>query len=187
MVHWFGGLLLSLVLTGIGWCQTDICEGYQDSPDAPHTGPLRFNVIHLGFVGDDSYVLIIDPQGHRFGVDSSGKAVAREIVRGFYEDDETAAMDTNLPPRRHPREMTIHFAKSGKYRIAMTARTASAQWLKVAANTCGKAWSTEMTIPPARAGTVTQLTLLYDARGKVEPQLASESSLRLSFRAERRP
>jgi hypothetical protein len=135
---------------------------------------LRFNVIHLGFVGDDSYVLVIDPQGHRFGVDSSGKAVPKGIVRAFYEDDETAAMDTNLPAGRHPREMTIHFAKSGKYRIAMTARTASAQWLKVAANTCGKAWSTEMPIPPAGAGTVTHLTLLYDGRSKVGPQLIKD-------------
>lgn len=170
-------LLFCLFVTGVASGQKDICEGYVDSADAPHQGPLRFNVIHIAFSFADSYVLIADPEGRRFGVDSSGKPVKREIVRGFYEDDDIAEMDTNLPPKRQPREMTIYFARSGKYLIVVTGRSISSQWLKVQTNTCGKPWKQEITIPAAPIGTITRMTLVYDSQARQDPRvLIGESS-----------
>jgi hypothetical protein len=187
MIHRIAALFLVLGFAAAGWCQKDPCEGYQDSPDAPHHGPRRFNVVHVAFSGADSFVLIADPNGHRFGIDSDGKQSPREIVRGFYEDDNTAEMDTNLPAERLPRVMTIHYAQAGKYLITLTARKGKSQWLKISTSTCGQHWNKEITLPTAPAGTVTRVTLVYDPHGKEEPQvLVNERSLGPSAKGKQR-
>ncbi len=171
MAFRLAALLFCALLASGGWCQKDICEGYIDSPDAPHKGPRRFNLISIAFSLADSYVLVVDPEGHRFGVDSSGKRIRSEIAQAFYEDDNTAEMDTNMLPARQPREMTIQFAKSGNYLITVTARKNASLWLSFQTGTCGKVWKHEITIPAARAGTVSRMTLVYDAHAMQEPRL----------------
>lgn len=167
----FAILLFCVFLANVGWCQQDICQGYQQTPDAPHQGPSRFNGIDIAFSLVDSYVLIVDPEGHRFGIDSSGKPVRREIVRAYYQDDNTAEMDTNLLAARKPREMSIDYAQSGKYLLVITARTNTGQSLKLRTSTCGKIWRREITIPASKKGSISRFTLVYDSHAKEEPQI----------------
>ncbi|HET9790157.1 MAG TPA: hypothetical protein VFR08_02530, partial [Candidatus Angelobacter sp.] len=156
-------LSFCLMLAAAAWSQQqDMCAGYQDSPDAPHKGPRKFNVIHLGFASGDSALLVVDPQGHRFGVDNRTKAARREISRAFYEDDNTAENDTGLSPVRKPREITLHYAQSGAYLIVLTARRSADQWLKVRTSTCGKRWQKEITVAASK-GAASTFTLIYDA------------------------
>jgi len=164
-------LIICLFAAGLACGQTDPCEGYIDSPDAPHSGPRRFNVIRVAFALADSYVLIVDPEGHRFGIDSNGKRIPSEIPHAFYEDDNTTEMDTNLPRERQPQEMTVDFAKSGKYLIIITARKPAGQWLKIRTNTCDKVWEQAITIPAERTGAISRRTLVYDSHAKKEPQV----------------
>lgn len=165
-------LLFFVLMATAVWSQPqDICAGYQDSPDAPHPGPHKFNVIHLAFAHANSDVLIVDPQGHRFGVGASGKAVPREMPRAFYEDDSTAENDTLMPRAEQPREITIHYAQSGKYLIAITARKDAAQWLKLKTSTCGRRWQKEVTVPASHKNTVSRFIFIYDSHAKQEPQL----------------
>lgn len=160
-----------LLLAAAALSQQDVCAGYQDSPGAPHKGPRKFNVIHLGFSNGDSALLVVDPQGRRFGVDGRSKAVIREIPRAFYEDDNTAENDTGLARARQPREITIHYAQSGAYLILLTARKDDGQWLKVRTNTCGKRWQKEIMVPASPKAAVSSFTLIYDSHAKAEPQL----------------
>jgi hypothetical protein len=164
-------LAFCLLLTVPGWTQSDPCENYQDSPTAPHKGPRKFNVINLGYASADIAVLIADPQGHRLGVDAKGNNFFGEITRGFYEDDNTAEMDTNLPKGSRPREMTIHYASSGRYLITVTHKHAGKHWLKIRTSTCGSHWSKEVTLPSAGKGAVSHLTFIYDSHARAEPQL----------------
>jgi hypothetical protein len=169
-------LLFCLFLAIPGWTQSDACENYQDSPNAPHKGPRKFNVISLGYASADIAVLISDPQGHRLGVDTKGKKFFGEITRSFYEDDNTAEMDTNLPKSSQPREMTIHYAASGRYLITVTHKHGGKHWLKIRTSTCGKHWSKELTLPSAGKGAVSNLIFMYDSHAQVEPQLLPDQS-----------
>jgi hypothetical protein len=153
------------------WSQQDVCSGYQDSPDTPHKGPRKFNVIHLAFSQANIDVLIVDPLGRRFGVDANGQAVPREIPRAFYEDDNAAESDTTLSRAEQPREITIHYALSGNYLIAITARKDAAQWLKLRTSTCGRRWQKTITVPASHKEMVSRFTLIYDSHAKEEPQL----------------
>jgi len=170
--------LFCLFVSSAMWSQQDVCAGYQESPDTPHQGPRKFNAIHLAFSQANSDVLIVDPQGHRFGVDASGKAVPREIVRAFYEDDNTAQSDTQLTQAEKPREITIHYAQAGTYMIAITARKDAAQWLKLRTSTCGKRWKKEITVPASHKGAVARFTLIYDSHAKEEPKLLAGDQTR---------
>lgn len=165
-------ILLCLFLAMPGRAQNDPCENYQSSPNAPHKGPRKFNVIRIGFASADSHVLVVDPEGHRFGTDAHGKVASSEIARAFYEDDNTAQMDTNLPKERQPREMTIDYAQSGKYQITLVARGSKSQLLIIKTNTCGRHWSKPVTVPGSAKGAIAQFTLTYDSHAKLEPQLA---------------
>ncbi len=120
----------------------------------------------------DSYVLLVDPEGHRFGVDSSGKPVPREIVRGFYEDDDTAEMETNLPAERQPQVMSIDEAASGRYVITVTARRNTKQWLKIMLWTRTKLWKQEFMLSAMAAGTAAKLSFAYDFHSEKEPQVS---------------
>ena len=164
-------LLFCLSVTTVMWSQQDFCAGYQDSPEAPHHGPRKFNVMSFAFSEANSDVLVADPQGHRFGRDPSGKGTLREISRAFYEDENTAEMDSNKPPAERPSEITIHYVQSGAYVIFLTARNDRAQWLKLRTSTCGKRWEKEISVPQSRKGVVYKFTLLYDSHAKAEPQL----------------
>ncbi len=160
-----------LLLVAAAWAQQDPCAGYQDSPDAPHKGPRKFNVIHLGYAGAGSALLVIDPQGRRFGMEGRSKAAVREIPRAFYEDDNTAQSDTGLPPVRQPREITIHYARSGSYRIVLTGKKGAEQWLKIRTSTCGKRWQKQVTVPSSGKAATFTFTLIYDSHAVAEPQL----------------
>ena len=168
-------LSFCLLLAAPAWSQQDPCAGYQDSPDAPHHGPGKFNVMHLGFAGAGASLLVIDPQGRRFGSEGHSHAPFREIPRAFYEDDSTAQADTGLPTARQPREITIHYAQSGTYRILITGRKSSERWLKVSTNTCGKRWQKQITLPASASAAVSTLTLIYDSHATAEPQLLDSS------------
>lgn len=165
---------LCLLLAAAASAQQDVCAGYQDSPGAPHKGPRKFNVIHLGYAGADSSLLVIDPQGRRFGTEGHSKVAVREIPRAFYEDDNTAQSDTGLPPARQPREITIHYAQSGSYRIVVTARKEAEPWLKVRTSTCGKRWQKQATVPASGKAATFTFTLIYDAHAVGEPQLVED-------------
>lgn len=164
-------LLFWLLMTAIAWPQQDICSGYQQSPDSPHKGPRKFNTIHLAFAHSNTDVLIFDPRGHRFGVGAPGKTLLREIPRAFYEDDSTAENDSGLPRSERPREISIHYAQSGRYLIVLTAAKNKAPWLKVKTSTCGKRWQKEVTAPVSPEGTVARFTLIYDSHAGSDPQL----------------
>lgn len=164
-------LLFCLLVSTVMWSQQDLCSGYQDSPEAPHNGPMKFNLISFAFSEANSDVLVADPKGHRFGTDPSGKGTLREISRAFYEDDDTAEMDSNKLPGERPREITIHFVQTGAYLISLTARNDGAQWLKLRTSTCGKHWKKEISVPQSRKGVVYRFTLVYDSHAKAEPQL----------------
>ena len=164
-------LLFCLFVTTSIWSQQDVCAGYQDSPEAPHEGPSRFNLISVAFSQADSSVLVADPQGHRFGADPSGKGTLREIARAFYEDDDTAEMDTDWPASQRPTEITIHYVQTGSYLISVTARKDGVQRLKLRASTCGKRWKKEISVPQSRKGVVYKFTLIYDSHATAEPQL----------------
>ncbi len=165
-----------LLLTAPGWSQQqDLCAGYQDSPDAPHHGPRKFNVIHLGFAGAGASLLLVDPEGRRFGFDGHSRAALREIPRAFYEDDNTAQADTGLPLARQPREITVHYAQCGTYRILITGRRNSERWLKVSTDTCGKRWQKQITLPASPKAGISWLTLIYDSHATAEPRLLDSS------------
>lgn len=151
--------------------QQDPCAAYQGSADAPHKGPRKFNVITIAYSFANSEVLVADPEGHRFGKEPGGKGVLREIVRAFYEDDNTAEMDTNMLSSQKPREIVIDFVHSGAYLLSVTAQSKNPQWLRVKTFTCGRRWSKEITVPASRAGVITRFTLVYDSHAKAEPQL----------------
>jgi hypothetical protein len=155
----------------LSWSQQDPCSGYQESADSPHKGPRKFNVITIAYSLANSEVMVADPEGHRFGKDPNGKGVLREIARAFYEDSNTAELDTNMLANERPREIVIDFVRSGAYLLVITAQSKQPQWLRTKTFTCGKRWSKEFTIPASQAGAISRYTLLYDSQGKMEPQL----------------
>jgi hypothetical protein len=178
-------ILLAFLLAVPALAQSDPCENYQSSPDAPRQGPRKFNVIRIAFASADSYVMVVDPAGHRFGTDAHGKAVSSEIARAFYEDDNTAQMDTNLPKERKAREMTLDYAQSGKYQIILAARGSSGQPLMIKTSTCGRRWSKQITVPARAKGAAACFTLIYDSHAKQEPQLVENDQPRSDKRSKR--
>jgi len=152
--------------------EADPCAGYVDSPNSPHTGPRKFNLISIAYSSADSYVLIVDPAGRRFGRDSAGKQVYTEIPQSLYEDQWLAETDTHLPASAKPEEMTIDFAPSGSYVIVVTSRKPAKQILFVQTTTCGKRWKKEIPVPQPRKGVVYKFTLVYDSHAKAEPHFA---------------
>lgn len=151
--------------------KADPCAGYVDSPNSPHPGPRKFNLISIAYSGADSYVLIVDGAGRRFGRDSANKRVYIEIPQSLYEEDWLAETDTHLPASANPEEMTIDFAQSGSYAIVVTSRKPAKQILLVLTSTCGKRWKKEISVPQALEGIVYRFTLVYDSHAKAEPQL----------------
>jgi len=146
----------------------------QTAPSGSSHEKLR-GYIMIGYSSTDSYVLVVDPEGHRFGVDSCGKPVPREIVRGFYEDDDTAQMETDLPPERQPQVISIDEPRSGKYRVVVTARKNGNEWLKVKVWTKNKLWKQEFTIPSAAAGSIAPLSLKWEFLSESEPEVLMQS------------
>ena len=151
--------------------EADPCAGYVDSANSPHTGPLKFNLIRIAYAGADSYVLIVDGAGRRFGRDSVNKRVYIEIPQSLYEEDWLAEADTHLPASAKPEEVTIDFAQSGSYVIVVTSRKPAKQILLVLTSTCGKRWKKEISVPQAREGIVYRFTLVYDSHAKAEPRV----------------
>lgn len=160
-----------LLMSSLSWSQQDPCAGYQESADLPHKGPRKFNVITIAYSLANSDVMVADPEGHRFGKDPNGKGVLREIVRAFYEDSNTAEMDTNMVASEKPREIVIDFVRSGAYLLVVTAQSKKPQLLRIKTFTCGKRWSKEFIIPASQSGATSRYTLLYDGQAKTEPQL----------------
>jgi hypothetical protein len=63
--------------------EPDPCAGYVESPNSPHKGPRKFNVISLAYSGADTYVMIVDGAGRRFGHDTPDKRLYNEIPKAF--------------------------------------------------------------------------------------------------------
>ena len=151
--------------------EPDPCAGYVESPNSPHKGPRKFNVISVAYSAADSYVMIVDGEGRRFGHDSEGKRLYTEIPQSLYEDEWIAEADTSLPASAHPEEMSIYFAQPGRHLIVVTSRKPTKQVLSLRTSTCGNRWKKEITIPASPKGAVSRFTLVYDAKAKREPQL----------------
>lgn len=154
-----------------GTAEADPCAGYVDSPNSPHTGPRKFNLISIAYSSAGSSVLIVDAAGRRFGRDSASKRVYTEIPHSLYEDQWLVETDSHLPASAKPEEMTIDFAPSGSYVIVVTSRKPAKQILFVVTSTCGKRWKKEISVPQSRKGVVYKFTLVYDSHAKAEPQL----------------
>lgn len=170
MVGRIAACLLVACLAGASACQKDT----RASTTHPPCNDSSLSV-SIGFALADSFVLLTDPQGHRFGLDSSGNAVPREIPQAFYEDENTTEMDTNLLPERKPREIVVPGAKPGKYVVTVTSRKAGDPWLKITTIVCGKIWREEFSIPSTRPATLVPLALTWDLHADGEPQLLMDA------------
>jgi len=161
-------------ITGLFFClylSAAFCQ--ENTQTSASKVPCTATSIHvaIGFSLADSYLLLTDPDGHRLGFSATGKQVPREIAQSFFEDDNTAEMDTNMLPERKPREMVVPSAKPGRYVLALTSRKNTAQSLKITTVVCGKIWREEFTVPSKHIGTTTRLVLTWNFHADGEPQL----------------
>lgn len=133
--------------------------------------------IAIGFSGVRSRILLTDPAGHRFGIDREGKNVPREIPGSYYEDDDTAEMDTGLLDKEKPREMVIPVASTGDYRIEITPRRKEDQWFKLTTVSCGKIWRQEFSLTSKEASSAVRLVVGPSGASDGEPQLFINDTL----------
>jgi hypothetical protein len=155
--------------------QQNPCAGYQLSPEAPHAGPRKFNVIQIDYSHASSLVLVSDASGRKIGIGSDGKRVPAKMPHAFYEDREEAVASTGLPPEKEPEEITIQYPQAGRYEVVVTSRSSAMQWLRITVHTCGKRWSKEIEIPPGKPGIVKRWILLYDPSSAQDPQALPQS------------
>jgi hypothetical protein len=145
------------------------CKAYNDTSAKP---PAKFNLISVRYGREDSYVLITDASGRRIGTDEKGKAAPASIPHAAFEDEEVTLRSTRISPALKPEEIVIQYPVAGTYRITVTGRKGTAQWVEVLTSTCGKEWTRRISLPAARTGSISQLRLIYDPLGGREPQLS---------------